>query len=902
LTRRIDLLGALTYREMDDREDQIEDAYARTFTWLLPAENEVGNEQLGNEFLDWVKSEKAPLYWISGKAGSGKSTLMKNLFGNPVFRTLLAEWAKPASVTFAGFFFFDRGKSMLQKSRSGLLRSLLHQILGKHRELVPDLFSSRFKLWSLNDPRQPRYRFDWTWGELSAAFKTIIQHSDSPIKLCIFADGLDEYSIDIEPEYGVDEEEDLATERSERRTAGHVEIAKLFLSVAASPNVKLCLSSRPLLRFESAFKGFPHLRLQDLTETDISIYVNGRLAQDPKMVELTSRDPLNGKSLLTAIVDRASGVFLWVRLVVDRLLEGLEDHDTLAELQRTIDSLPRELGGRKGLYMRMLEDMKPAFRIQAAKFFRIVQTTCSPLSLLSLSFSEVEGAAIIAKTRVQQISHSEAEFQSKWMEGRLKSRCAGLLESQPLPSSRGKTLAKVPASNLKSSDRSKLCIEPQLMVQFLHQTAKEFLEQDFVWDVVFNHPETLKFDTNMALLGVSVMRLKRIGLDGVDSYSKLTRAWEVILDALYYATRIEQEPGDLRELELLLDDLDSTATTLFQDMNNRGEKSLKFSGFHWTMTEPDQSHIASEPRTEKYWDTFVSLAIECNLASYVGAKLDSGTTKISEKKGRPLLAYAVIPRTETKSRVRKADNRYDFIGKKQASPILVETLLRYGADPNGLVVDSDSDEQPVSVWQRALQSHFDSKDSTQSGNILKLLIAYNADPFLGIEEEDRTRSSLFVINRDHRANSTMQTELTMALQAKGAKFFEGEREELKQMESRFPPGKKNFFPSLSRYSIFNHNRQRKTPSVFYLEENSERFQDETSGIRPYGTDYLGDVSDFARTYINGRAVPDYPAHHFTTTMDAETDPLLVQIQYHLKRVEELEKVRLKGAPGGPEGD
>jgi len=338
---------------MDDREDQIEDAYARTFTWLLPTKDQDRNEQFGNEFLDWIKSETIPLYWINGKAGSGKSTLMKNLFGNPVFRTLLEEWAKPASVTFAGFFFFDRGKSMLQKSRSGLLRSLLHQILRKHKELVPNLFSSRFKLWSLNDPRQPRYHFDWTWGELSAAFEAILQHSDSLMKFCIFADGLDEYSIDTEPEYGVDEEEDLETERSERRTAGHVEIAKLFLRVAKSPNVKLCVSSRPLLRFESAFKGFPRLKLQDLTKTDISIYVNRRLAQDRRMVELTSRGPVDGNTLIASIVSRASGVFLWVRLVVDRLLEGLEDHDTLAELQRTVDSLPRELGGLKRLYMRM---------------------------------------------------------------------------------------------------------------------------------------------------------------------------------------------------------------------------------------------------------------------------------------------------------------------------------------------------------------------------------------------------------------------------------------------------------------------------------------------------------------------------------------------------------------------
>lgn len=691
------------------------------------------------------------------------------------------------------------------------------------------------------------------------------------MKFCIFADGLDEYSIDIEPEYGVDEEEDLATERSERRTAGHVEIAKLFLRVAASPNVKLCLSSRPLLRFESAFKDFPHLKLQDLTDTDISIYVNGRLAHDPRMVELTSRDPLNGNNLITAIVNRASGVFLWVRLVVDRLLEGLEDHDTLAELQRTIDSLPRELGGRKGLYMRMLEDMKPAFRIQAAKFFRIVQMTCSPLSLLSLSFSEVESAAIVAKTRVEQISPSEAKFQSKWMEGRLKSRCAGLLESQPLPASRGKTLAKMPTNKLKSSLKSHPYVEPQLMVQFLHQTAKEFLEQEFVWDIVFNHPETLKFDANMALLKVSVMRLKKIGLDGSDPYSKLTRAWEIILDALYYAARIEQEPGDLQELELLLDDLDNTATILLQEMNNTGVKSPKFSGLNWMMTEPSQSGITSDVLNEKDWDTFISLAIECNLASYVRAKLDSGSTKIGDKKGRPLLAYAVIPRTKTKSRVRKADDRYSFIGEKQASPILVETLLRHGADPNSLDVDS------VSIWQTALKRPTLPKDAAQSGNILKLLIAYGADLFLGIEEEGRNRSPLFVISRDHGADLAMQEELITALKAKGGMFFEGEKEELKQQKSSLHPHEND-----SIVDWFNHHWQ----------SHASNFRSDMS--------YYRSPRDFGRRPALG--LWDYPIKISPHTIDEESDDLLCQIEYHLKRVEALEKLRLKGASSSQEED
>lgn len=764
---------------MNDRENQIENAYARTFEWLLPTDDENRNERLGNEFLDWIKNEKSPLYWISGKAGSGKSTLMKSLFGNPTFRELVQQWAKPAKCSFIGFFFFDRGKSMLQKSRVGLLRSLLHQILGQYRELIPGLFPVKFKEWTLRDPTQPRYRFEWTWDELSKAFEAIIVDSDSNSKFCIFADGLDEYSIDTEARDDIDEEEDLAAEQSERRTAGHVEIAKLFLNVAKSPNVKLCVSSRPLLRFESAFKGLPYLKLQDLTEADISIYVNGKLAQDPRMLELTTWDPEHGEALVRTIVDRASGVFLWVKIVVDHLLEGLEDHDTLTELSKTVDSLPRELGGRKGLYMRMLQDMKPDYRTQAAKLFRMVQMTETPLSPLSLSFAEAEDAAAVASTPIQQLTRSEAQFKSKWMEGRLKSRCAGLLESQTLPPSRGKTMTQMPSLRVNRTDaRSEHFVEPQAIVQFLHQTAKEFLDQDFVWDLVFNHPETVNFNGNMALLRIHIMKLKKIGLDGADTYSKLTRSWEVILDALRYAIKIETQTDlDFDEYEALLDDLDHTAAILFQDMDNHGDKSPRFSHFHWTMTEPTTEGGAVK---ESQHSDFLGLAVESDLALYVAAKLSQAQTRVSERQGRPLLNHALLSYSIQPSRVRGSDSRYNYIKPGYASLGVIETLLQHGADPNQGFGVWDS------PWEDAL-AMADNPPSSRKTGIVKLLIEYGADPFVGILAHDQShvRSALFQINCMFEDQPALVEGLIAALKARGGRYFEGEEAELEYRQNVF---------------------------------------------------------------------------------------------------------------------
>jgi hypothetical protein len=65
---------SLSFLVMDDREDQIADAELRTFDWIL--EKPSSKDRPWSNFLEWLKKGKG-LYWINGKAGSGKSTLVK---------------------------------------------------------------------------------------------------------------------------------------------------------------------------------------------------------------------------------------------------------------------------------------------------------------------------------------------------------------------------------------------------------------------------------------------------------------------------------------------------------------------------------------------------------------------------------------------------------------------------------------------------------------------------------------------------------------------------------------------------------------------------------------------------------------------------------------------------------
>lgn len=310
----------------------------------------------------------------------------------------------------------------MQKSQEGLLRSTLFQILANHRELVPIV---------LSDTVSDSTPFTWTLPLLTRAFKRLVEQSKVPLKLCFFIDGLDEYVGD------------------------HTKIVKLLDYAATFKHVKICVSSRPLLVFDRAYKDTPSLKLQDLTFDDIATYVQRKFCEDERFKELAAEEPELGPSLALQIVKKASGVFLWVKLVVDSLLEGIQNYDRGIDLKRRLDELPDDLSE---LYRLMLDRIKPSWYLEEGfKLLLMVHAAIEPLKLLQV-------ALIVAEQHqsyrdISKISSDNQTTLCKSMVGRIKSRCAGLLE----------------VTNF--SDR------PQ-HVQFLHKSVKEFLETPEVMERV----------------------------------------------------------------------------------------------------------------------------------------------------------------------------------------------------------------------------------------------------------------------------------------------------------------------------------------------------------------------------------------------------------------------------------
>ncbi|KAK8134547.1 hypothetical protein PG984_006559 [Apiospora sp. TS-2023a] len=90
-TREGEFLGSLFFNEMDDRQIHIRDAAPGTLEWIFydantdetsPADSSSGKapypDTKWDNFYKWLCIENSP-YWICGKLGSGKSTLMSHI-------------------------------------------------------------------------------------------------------------------------------------------------------------------------------------------------------------------------------------------------------------------------------------------------------------------------------------------------------------------------------------------------------------------------------------------------------------------------------------------------------------------------------------------------------------------------------------------------------------------------------------------------------------------------------------------------------------------------------------------------------------------------------------------------------------------------------------------------------
>ena len=138
--RSYEVTQSLHYPGIFLRQAHIDNAFngiENSYDWIFD-EPQISvlsdHAQLWSNFPHWLRSEHG-LYWINGKAGSGKSTLMNYICDDNRRLEFLREWCPNSRLLTITFFFWNTGTRQ-QKSIEGLLRSLLYQIITECGELI----------------------------------------------------------------------------------------------------------------------------------------------------------------------------------------------------------------------------------------------------------------------------------------------------------------------------------------------------------------------------------------------------------------------------------------------------------------------------------------------------------------------------------------------------------------------------------------------------------------------------------------------------------------------------------------------------------------------------------------------------------------------------------------------
>ncbi|KAI0476311.1 hypothetical protein GGR56DRAFT_693683 [Xylariaceae sp. FL0804] len=692
--RNQDILNTLYYDAMMEREARIDWAYGQTCDWVF--------DPKASPLPAFLRS-KDPTLWISGRAGYGKSTLMKYIWNSKRLRQeLQASWAQGYDLFITNYFVSEGGNRILN-TFPGFIRSMLYQILSTRRDLIRVAFPSFF-----DGPWPPPVQFNAV-ENLSEGFNTLFSNPALKLKLFIMIDGIDEYRdrarrdhyepYDLKVHYDK-EAGDKSWGHSKWRADSNREIAGNVKALGNGETIKWLASSRELPVFEEAFKGLPRIKLQDHTEKAIAMYVAGRLeAEAPGLPDT--------RNLCKEVAHKSRGDILWSRLAVDMIIDG-----SLRTLRTTLDSLPPQLGGPEGLYMRMIENLRPVDQNDACRIFHLVLRAQQAPKLATLAFAEqgvtdpFTGELRVAQDSQRPFTMPTIQRLADQMQRRLEVCCAGLLVAE----------AGSGPDSLETGQR----------VVFAHRTAKEWVDRPDIWHRLPGIRPTDGVELDLSLLSGCVRHLQAFEVirPPVLTWPNVRfrpDAWLLVANALRYAERVDGAVGDVARYAALLDELDRTNARawraaldshrpLVEDPDWWDRKLPSLRRKHWSSFEPMETGKPPKRRD------FLGLAVQASLARYVEARLNAlpaaaaATTNgpaapadddddegyddkgcyddddrgARARKAQELLVYAVSPRAEAGfSACAGLDGGGDYRDFHHDLPAsrLVDLLLEAGADP-----------------------------------------------------------------------------------------------------------------------------------------------------------------------------------------------------------------------------
>ncbi|KAM7202678.1 hypothetical protein V8F33_002604 [Rhypophila sp. PSN 637] len=458
-TRRADEISALQslrYPSMNRRHRSLEaeKPAPQTCNWLF--EQQEYHEWLMNSYQE----SRCGIIWLRGKPGAGKSTLMYE-----AVRRAAAE--QDGKNDIATFFFNAKGTD-LEHSAEGLFRSLLHQLLPRHplhlRQLV-ELLSTKQE-----DPDYGRRCSLFTEPELRDMLSSLLS-ADTGRRTYIFIDALDECATDsIRP------------------------LAYFWREMTNSiVHLSVCISSRH----------YPFINLTDCPEITVDTHNHGDILRYvDQRLNLGISDTEPEKQIIKdKVLEKADGVFLWVSLVVDDVLQKRDEGKSLRYLLEELDHIPGEL---EDLYSKILSTVPQSCCKKTRRLFQWAVLATRPLRLYEwehvLGFL-VEPPSSLKAGGMCTGRKCSPRVNVKEIENRIRTLSKGLLEVR-IPDTENLYMNSSGGSSVEPEAGSLSGAGANRVVQVIHESVREFfLKREGVTALGGDSKYDFATDGHLAILG-----------------------------------------------------------------------------------------------------------------------------------------------------------------------------------------------------------------------------------------------------------------------------------------------------------------------------------------------------------------------------------------------------------------
>lgn len=239
---------------------------------------------------------------------------------------------------------------------------------------------------------------EWSKRSLQEALFQLLEQASENV--CIFVDGLDEYT-------------------------GKIQDLLIFFQTlpkrgGSKHGLKVCLASRPEPMIALALEHCPGFRMQDHNLLGIEQYISMTMAA----LNIAVQNESQMKRFSSTVAQRAEGIFLWARFAISEVVSSYADGEDISETLQRLDNLP---SGMEELYARIMGRMSSKDRQEARLMFQLV-CFAQELEGEPLNLTQLEEAIAIANGKTLDVTQRDTPDALTKFRRRMRAKSGGLLE------------------------------------------------------------------------------------------------------------------------------------------------------------------------------------------------------------------------------------------------------------------------------------------------------------------------------------------------------------------------------------------------------------------------------------------------------------------------------------------